>query len=132
MIRAVLHLTSEAAWTLVFKLAERRFPPEDDAPQPFDEAARARTRWMARHQRRQLYLSTRAAQREAAVDVALSWLSPREARLVREAAVMGYVQGAINGKHRDRIPPDTKVLREVVDACLAHSDLYPTINGGGS
>ena len=46
MIRAVLHLTREAAWTLVFKLAERRFPP--DEPQSFDEAARVHTRWLAK------------------------------------------------------------------------------------
>ena len=48
MIRAVLRLDREATWTLVFKLAERRFPAEDDAPQPFDEAARARTEWLRR------------------------------------------------------------------------------------
>ena len=46
MIRAVLHLATEAAWTLVFKLAERRFPP--DEPQSFDEAARVRTRWITK------------------------------------------------------------------------------------
>ncbi len=49
MIRAVFHLAREAAWTLVFKLAERRFPP--DEPQPFDEAARVRTSWLRTHRR---------------------------------------------------------------------------------
>ena len=49
MIRAVLHLATEAAWSVVFKLAERRFPP--DAPQSFDEAARARARWLHTHRR---------------------------------------------------------------------------------
>lgn len=48
MIRAVFHLAREAAWTLVFKLAERRFPP--DEPQPFDEAARVRT-GLVKHRR---------------------------------------------------------------------------------
>ena len=49
MIRAVLHLAREAIWTLVFKLAERRFPP--DEPQPFDEAAWIRARWLRTHRR---------------------------------------------------------------------------------
>ncbi len=38
------------AWTLVFKLAERRFPP--DEPQSFDEAARVRARWIDKHRRK--------------------------------------------------------------------------------
>ena len=46
-IRGVLHLAREVAWTLVFKLAERRFPP--DEPQSFDEAARVRARWVDKH-----------------------------------------------------------------------------------
>ena len=47
MIRAVLHLAVEAAWAAWFKLAERRSPA--DEPQPFDEAARVRTRWIDKH-----------------------------------------------------------------------------------
>lgn len=47
MIRAVFHLAREVAWSVVFKLAERRFPP--DVPQPFDEATRVRARWLDKH-----------------------------------------------------------------------------------
>ena len=39
----------DAGWTLVFKLAERRFPP--DEPQSFDEAAHARAGWLRSHRR---------------------------------------------------------------------------------
>lgn len=75
------------------------------------------------------YLAVRQADRERAVDVALARLTPQEQRLVREAAVMGYVQGMRSGAGPDdRPPPDTVVMRLVVDACLALPDLYPVIS----
>ena len=49
MIRAILHLLSEAAWTVVFKLNERRYPEEPETPQSSDEAARVRTEWIRSH-----------------------------------------------------------------------------------
>lgn len=75
------------------------------------------------------YLDTRAQQRAEAVRARLERLSHRERALVREAAVMGYVHGATFGPHRDKIPPDSAILAEVVEACIAHSDLYPSISG---
>ena len=46
MIRAILHLLSEAAWTGWFKLNERRYPEAPETPQSPDEAARVRTEWI--------------------------------------------------------------------------------------
>lgn len=76
------------------------------------------------------YLNTRAVQRTEAVDRLAANFTPRELRLIREAAVMGYVQGAMNGRHRVTIPPDEQITREVMGACLSNRDLYPTITGG--
>jgi hypothetical protein len=74
------------------------------------------------------YLMERDAQRANAVDATLACLTERERRLVREAAVMGYVQGRryLTG---DDHPKDSAVLHLVVDACLAAPDLYPVITG---
>lgn len=75
------------------------------------------------------YLQRRAEDRARAVETLLHGFTDRERALIREAAVMGYVTGAMCGPHRTRIPPDSAILQEVVDACLTHSDLYPTITG---
>jgi len=75
------------------------------------------------------YLDTRARQRTEVVDRLASRFTELELRLIREAAVMGYVQGVMSGPHRDKIPPDEQIVREVMDACLSHPDLYPTITG---
>jgi hypothetical protein len=74
------------------------------------------------------YLAERDTQRANAVDATLACLTERERRLVREAAVMGYVQGRRHPKDADH-PKDTAVLHLVVDACLAAPDLYPVITG---
>lgn len=77
------------------------------------------------------YFADRQQQRADAVNRALATLSPYERRLVREAAVMGYVRGTMAGRadaHQGRmteIPKDSAVLFEVVDACIAMDDLYP-------
>jgi hypothetical protein len=75
------------------------------------------------------YLAIRDQQRADAVRDTLATMTDRERALVREAAVMGYVTGARTHAHRDRIPPDADILAEVVGACLAMDDLYPTIAG---
>jgi hypothetical protein len=50
VIRAVLHLLSEAAWTLVFHIRERAYPEVDeDTQRRIDE--QARTDWIAKHRR---------------------------------------------------------------------------------
>lgn len=75
------------------------------------------------------YLAARDRAREQRTDDALAALTPREQALVREAAVMGYVQGAMASR-RQEIPPDSEVLRRVVTSCLAMPDLYPAISRG--
>ena len=61
-------------------------------------------------------------------------LSVRERRLVREAAVMGYVQGVLSqpGGSRAAIPHDSDIVSTVIGACLSNPDLYPTIDRAGS
>lgn len=74
------------------------------------------------------YLALREQQRTEAVDTTLAALTERERRLMREAAVMGYVQGRRHPQDEAH-PKDAAVLALVVDACLAHPDLYPVISG---
>lgn len=71
------------------------------------------------------YIAGRDAYRAKAVAQLLSGLTERELLLVKEAAVMGWVQGV---RHHDlKIPGDRQVLVTVVDACRSFADLYPTI-----
>jgi len=75
------------------------------------------------------YLEQRDASRRDAVAAILTGLTERELLLVKEAAVMGWVQGM---RHHDLdYPGDGNALITVVDACLAFSDLYPTIANHG-
>lgn len=71
------------------------------------------------------------------VEMVLQGMNPRERKLVREAAVMGYVRGEMQGRisaggggiraaGRD-YPGDRAVLIDVIGACLSMADLYPTI-----
>lgn len=75
------------------------------------------------------YLAKRDAERADAVQERLATLTERERLLIKEAAVMGYVQGVRNGPYRDKIPGDRAILAEVVQACISFNDLYPTISG---
>jgi len=71
------------------------------------------------------YLAQRDASRRDAVAAILAGLTERELLLVKEAAVMGWVQGM---RHHDLdYPGDGNALITVVDACIAFSDRYPTI-----
>ena len=71
------------------------------------------------------YLAYVDATRASAVTETLAGLTERELLLVKDAAVMGWVQGK---RHHDLgYPGDRQVLVTVVDACLAFPDLYPTI-----
>lgn len=70
------------------------------------------------------YLTARDAQRHAAADRALGAMSERERRLVREAAVMGYVQGT-RAPAGAAVPPDTQIVATVISACQHMPDLYP-------
>lgn len=73
------------------------------------------------------YLAQREAARAQAVTDFLASLTERERRLMREAAVMGYVRGRMH-LDGEAHPKDGAVLNEVIDACLAFPDLYPVIN----
>jgi len=73
------------------------------------------------------YLAQRDADRAAAVRGFLDALTDRERALMREAAVMGYVQGRRHPQD-DAHPKDAVVFAMVVDACLAFPDLYPATN----
>ena len=73
------------------------------------------------------YLEERDAQRVDAVSTVLASLTDRERALIRDAAVMGYVRGRMHPQDEPH-PKDSAVLVEVVDACLAITDMYPAIN----
>lgn len=72
------------------------------------------------------YLAQRDAQRADAVADVLGSLTDRERALVKDAAVMGYVRGRMRPQSEAH-PKDSAVLAEVIDACLAHPDLYPAV-----
>ncbi len=77
------------------------------------------------------YLAARDQQRQERVEQQWSALSKREQRLVREAAVMGYVNGFRASPYRKDIPPDSTIVTEVLSAADAFSDLYPTLHRAG-
>lgn len=75
------------------------------------------------------YLGARLQARGERVRDVLAGLSERERRLVREVAVMANVRGMQRGLAGQRdVPGDTAVVTDVIDACLAMPDLYPTIS----
>ena len=83
------------------------------------------------------YLAARDQQRLNAANRALATLRPYERRLIREAAVMGYVLGQQDGLIRGRsgngyddneaYPKDAAILTDVVQHCITTGDLYPYI-----
>jgi hypothetical protein len=70
-------------------------------------------------------------QHDARVQKILDRLSDREKALVREAAVMGFVQGVMfaGALHKERIPPDAWVLRETLDGIGGMPENFPTLSG---
>ena len=55
-------------------------------------------------------------------------LTDRERALVREAAVMGYVNGVMAERgNRESIPKDMQILKEVLLACRSMRDQYPNL-----
>ncbi|MFI5891949.1 hypothetical protein ACIA5D_17750 [Actinoplanes sp. NPDC051513] len=75
--------------------------------------------------------------RAARAQTALETLRSYERRILREAAVMGYVLGYQSGNldgrtgiggpldKNNRIPPDSEILRRVIEHCDSTDDLYP-------
>ncbi|MFD9950819.1 hypothetical protein ACFWYW_58665 [Nonomuraea sp. NPDC059023] len=75
------------------------------------------------------YIAGRDAYRDGRVNRALDAMTGREHKLVREAAVMGYVQGigAARAGELD-IPMDAEIVWRVIAGCQTFGDLYPTIS----
>ena len=74
------------------------------------------------------YFARRQQERQAHAQRMWSLLKPRDQRLVREAAVMGYVLGTRSGiKPDDDFPRDSEIVAQVLLACENFGDLYPTI-----
>lgn len=80
-------------------------------------------------------MSANAQRRADRANTAVATLRPFERRLVREAAVMGYVLGQREGMVKGRqggsviddgdFPRDREILRWVIEHCDSTSDLYP-------
>lgn len=64
------------------------------------------------------YLVGRDAHHAANIQRAIDALTPFERRLLREAAVMGYVRGQLYGRD-DRLPADHAMIRDAVGAAIA-------------
>lgn len=76
------------------------------------------------------YIANLREKRSAAATSMYESLTPREQSLVRDAAVMGFVQGSrITIEERGKFPADSEIIEEVLLACQWMSDLYPTIGG---
>lgn len=73
------------------------------------------------------YIQAMDKLRAEKINNAASKLTDRELKLVREAAVMGFVHG--NMAEHGKIPSDRIVVAEVIYGCIQHSDLYPIIGG---
>lgn len=55
-------------------------------------------------------------------------VAKRTEKLIREAAVLGFVQGSRLAGREVRIPRDAEVVRRVLLAAESFSDLYPTLS----
>jgi hypothetical protein len=73
------------------------------------------------------YFATREKQRTEAVDAFLAGLTDYERGLFCDGAVMGYVRGSMHPRGEE-IPLNKPIIADVVNACFAHSDLYPAVN----
>ena len=83
------------------------------------------------------YFATREQERASRADTAWRTLTKFERRVVREAAVMGYVRGYQAGNldgrtgkggpldNTRRIPGDFDIVRTVIQHCDSTADLYP-------
>lgn len=75
------------------------------------------------------YLAARDAQRREVVEAKWGALTEREQALVREAAVLGFVQGvrATSAAPPNPFPGDRDIVIGVLDAVGSFADLYPTL-----
>jgi hypothetical protein len=65
--------------------------------------------------------------------IAAVWseFTEREQGLVKDAAVMGWIQGAQCARAGEGWPGDWVAVPTVIGACLGNPDFYPTITGSG-
>jgi hypothetical protein len=86
------------------------------------------------------YFASREQQRAERADTAWRTLTNFERRVLKEAAVMGYVlgyrAGNLDGRdgnggpldRTERIPADFDIVRTVIQHCDSTSDLYPYLS----
>lgn len=74
------------------------------------------------------YFVSRETARRNDITAALAGLTDRERGLVRDAAVMGFVQGSRWRGEEAAFPLDRPIVEGVIDACLHMRDLYPTLS----
>lgn len=81
-------------------------------------------------------IADRDRAREMASVRAWDRLSEREKKLVKEAAVMGYVLGTWPTEEHKRelaagrnVPRDASIVEAVMDGALSNPDLYPALCG---
>lgn len=73
--------------------------------------------------------ANRAAERHQRAAERFGTFTERERLLMKEAAVMGYVQGTYHRRDVDVFPKDSWIISTVIEACLGCPDLYRTIGG---
>lgn len=66
---------------------------------------------------------------EALLSLFANRAAERERALMKDAAVMGYVQGTYHRRDVDVFPKDSWIIATVIEACLGCPDLYRTISG---
>jgi hypothetical protein len=71
------------------------------------------------------YMQGRQQSRAARLNEMVGALTSRELELIREAAVMGFVQG--NMAQRGDIPGDSDIVTLVLRECDGMPDLYPMV-----
>lgn len=75
------------------------------------------------------YMIKRDQQRADQITAVWAEFTEREQGLIKDAAVMGWVQGVMSARAGEQWAGDWVAVPTVIGACLAHADLYPTITG---
>lgn len=75
-------------------------------------------------------LVERERERAAERTEALGRFTDREQRLIREAAVMGFVRGTFCPVGQCAIPRDRHIVADVIAGALSHPDHYPLLATG--
>ncbi|MFD8577187.1 hypothetical protein ACFV1H_17880 [Streptomyces virginiae] len=75
------------------------------------------------------YINKRDQERADRIAALWAGLTEREQGLVKDAAVMGWVQGVISTRAGEQWPGDWVAVPTVIGACLDHASLYQTLTG---